>query len=239
MDEQDEKLISFLERGGCGHMVWVGSTLTGKSYCMKYLLSLIHKTYDYGILISATADDGSNQYDFFDPSFIHEDWDADLIHRIIQKQKKFIYEHGKHKCPKVIIIIDDFSGVLSRKQNELGLLEKLYSMSRHFNISIMALCQNIKMVSPTIRSNTHYYFITSTSRTDLEELYQFAGKGFESRKKFIEFCNSKCVDWNTLLLKGAGRHNPKDYYLVFAPPPEIKPFRMKFKQDEDSDSEED
>ena len=96
-----------------------------------------------------------------DPTF-HDDFDADFIKKLLEKQKK-ITEYLKRKASKkrfnICIVIDDHADNPTAMHRAGGILETLYIRARHFGVSTICSSQKLKLMSPTVRVNLTALFI--------------------------------------------------------------------------------
>ena len=90
-----------------------------------------------------------------DPTF-HDEFDADFIRKILNKQKK-ITEHLKRRGSKkrfnVMIVVDDHADNPTAMHKVGGVLETLYVRARHFGVSTLVSSQKLKLISSTVRVN--------------------------------------------------------------------------------------
>jgi len=107
-----------------------------------------------------------------DPTF-HDDFDADFIRKLLDKQKK-ITEHLKRRGSKkrfnVILIIDDHADSPAVMHRAGGILETLFVRARHFGVSTIVSSQKLKLISPTVRVNlTALWIFRLRNHSDLLE----------------------------------------------------------------------
>ena len=111
---------------------------------------------------SATVDDGLDPLKDYvknlqdqeaDPTF-HDDFDADFIKKLLERQKK-ITEYLKRKGTKrrfnICIVVDDHADNPSAMHRAGGILETLYVRARHFGLSTIVSSQKLKLISSTIK----------------------------------------------------------------------------------------
>ena len=119
---------------------------------------------------SATVDDAldplrdyvkkiQNQED--DPSF-HDEFDADFIKKLLERQKKiteYLKKKGAKKRFNICVCIDDHADNPAAMHRAGGILETLYVRARHFGVSTIVSSQKLKLMSPTVRVNLTALFI--------------------------------------------------------------------------------
>ena len=96
-----------------------------------------------------------------DPSFF-DDFDADFIRSLLEKQKKitqYLKDKGSKKRFNICIVIDDHADNPSAMHRAGGILETLYVRARHFGVSTIVSSQKLKLMSPTVRVNLTALFV--------------------------------------------------------------------------------
>ena len=96
-----------------------------------------------------------------DPSF-HDEFDAPVIKRLLERQKKiteYLKRKGAKKRFNICIIIDDHADNPQAMHRAGGVLETLYVRARHFGVSTIVSSQKLKLMSPTVRVNLTALFI--------------------------------------------------------------------------------
>ncbi len=90
-----------------------------------------------------------------DPTF-HDEFDADFIKKLLERQKKiteYLKRRGAKKRFNVAIIIDDHADNPQAMHRAGGILETLYVRARHFGVSTITSSQKMKLISPCCRVN--------------------------------------------------------------------------------------
>lgn len=141
----------------------VGMQNSGKTMLLRALVEKLMRTYGDEIyryyVISNTAQ-FSEHYDFTDYQY---GVNAGIMKRLIQKQKvlKIMSKKDQRiRCPKIVVILDDFIGDLRPNSKESAIIDKYASMGRHFGISLICLTQHLTKLSPVVRNNSTYIFTT-------------------------------------------------------------------------------
>ena len=208
------------------HTIIIGSTISGKSHLLKYIFSKIGARFDYGILFSSTVG-LSRDYDYIPIKYQFATFDAEVVNKLINKQRQYIQEWGKEKAPKVFIIIDDCSGFFDRTKDGFALLEWLWTTGRHLNISCFALLQQITQLTPAIRSNTRYVFVTLTNAKNLEYLVQLV-KGFDGKRDLKRYLDEVCVNYRVAAFDTHGVASAQDSRFCIKAPARVRPFRLQY-----------
>ena len=88
--------------------------------------------------------------------FVWEDLDVDALTNIMEERKRIIQRikasKETHKLPAVLIIIDDMSdSEVLQKRSGPGVIAKLFTMGRHFGISIWCNVHSVNSFGPLAR----------------------------------------------------------------------------------------
>lgn len=181
-----------------GSILLIGSTMTGKTNLLKWLiLKKLRFQYDLIILYSGYLD--PDDYDFLPRENMFEDKVIfkNKINELMEENKR-IKESGE-KPPYILVILDDIVGSLSRnKMEDMLLYEKIASRGRHLNIYCVFAIQNITLVTPTIRNNSHYIITNALPGTQVDVLYNIVGHATD-KKKLAQFIVYACEDYKFIV----------------------------------------
>lgn len=206
-----------------GHLLCIGTTMSGKSHLVKWLIYCLKGRWDYVICISGT-NDVSEDLNWCPAKFRYDDFDEELMTKIMDKQREYIKRKGKEKAPQCLIYIDDICGIITRTRG-MDMLNILFSKGRHYNISVYALVQYACMLSPTIRANSRYYAITKIHGKDVDYTYDFCADGYENKKQFRKELETTCVDYNVIIYDTHGISKVNRLYIRA---PATVNFKLKF-----------
>ena len=109
-----------------------------------------------------------------DDPCLYDTWDAEVVQKILDKQKKVITYQRKHKHPKehsICIVVDDFADQpqVVRK----GLLETLFIRMRHFQVSTIVSSQRYRLLAPSVRVNASALVVFKLrNKTDLDSIME-------------------------------------------------------------------
>lgn len=224
------------------HMIILGSTISGKTCFLRYMLSIIKDRFAYGVLFSSTV--GFNDdYDFIPSRYQYQNFDPEVIKELIEIQRKNLnklnrkYANSsnrrlegdeiKKKLPNAIVILDDTSGILDRTRECCQDIEWLITTGRHLNISVIMVLQDFTMVSPVIRKNTRYYFITKVNGSTYKHLSETC-KGFTT-KELKNLLETHCVDYNVVCFDTHGIASAENSRFKIRPPHpnKVEKFRIE------------
>jgi hypothetical protein len=112
----------------------------------------------------------SKSFDCLPPTHVFNGWMPAVVNKLMHSQEKEVIKHGREKAHRLLLILDDVIGSLAPTDATIG---KLYTLGRHFNITIMTLLQYSKgVLSPTLRCNSDYLFLGRLSTQALGVLYE-------------------------------------------------------------------
>ena len=121
----------------------------------------------------------------------HDTWDPSAIAQLIDDQKKVNgYLKKKKKATRLMsvhITIDDFGEQMHVVKSNHSILNKLFCMGRHYQLSTALLLQRFRLASPTIRYNAHALYIHKLSNTaDRKALAEEFGELLGDESVFTE-----------------------------------------------------
>jgi Cdc6-like AAA superfamily ATPase len=157
-----------------------GKSGSGKTNLLKHLVKFYKKCFNNRVIIFTKSVNGT-LYSLIDSigAVLHNDlFDSDgndIICDILRFQNERKESGGK--LQNVLIILDDF--VLDNSfHSKRGIYEKLYSMGRHANISIITTSQQYTLLPASIRRLAWYIMIFKISNQN------------EKRLMCYEMCNT-------------------------------------------------
>lgn len=165
---------------------------TGKTVIALNLIKdmLITHDYNYICLFSDTAN-FNPQWDFIKKDLIFS-LESDKLEKIMEYQKEKIEKSKNKKDDEIVsglIIVDD---VQLNKKNKI--LENLFTMGRHYKLTIIVTCQYCKhLISPILRNNIDYLMIGDVTSESLKTLYDCMSVSI-SFKDFKDYVKSNVYD---------------------------------------------
>ena len=174
------------------NIIIAGQTDTGKTNLVKLLVRRYATSFNRIILLSPTANlQGVN---FLQEKFIIKDVTPGKVEKIIAEQEK-------NKNWKTLLIFDDCIGSMSFKNSSV--FDKLASSGRHYNTTIIHIVQDLNKLSPCIRDNSKYLFITLCKEHQLKTCFQLS-TGFESFNQFKDYMKSHCKNYQIVRFNLSG-----------------------------------
>lgn len=170
-------------------MLITGSSGSGKTQLLKKILKSCNSKYDYFVVLCPSLD-FSGDYEDFEQNkkfTLFNEYDPNVISEVMETQSDIIKRHGKTRCPKVVLILDDCLEFL--KQHSL--IEKVFFKGRHINISPIVLVQKLKGVSTILRVNTRYAVFFRAGNSNEIEHFLEAYTGKRERAKI----ENELIEW--------------------------------------------
>jgi len=152
-----------------------------------------HRDIPSGIVFSGTEEANPFFRDFIPDSFIHNEYDPDLITKITNHQKGKIrkakddgIKDGKSPSNNFFIVLDDMLHDAASWKNDKTIKEIFFN-GRHYNFLFMLTMQYTNGIPPNLRSNIDYVFIfNEPSLVNRKKIWQDYGAIIPT---FDHFCN--------------------------------------------------
>jgi len=231
-----------IDRNRGSLILLVGSQNSGKTTIINNLLLSKHfwggkeSAFDGGVFIFSPSLDLDDSCRFLKEQFeCYTEYKNEYLEEIMKRQK----EYPKDEMPKIMIVIDDSSGLIDRNSK----INHFLTRFRHYNANIILSIQNFKSLSPIARSNASAVLLMNGIINDkeMEKIEDEYDGQFKGTLKYLydEFANNP---YSFLYMKV--RKNPPEAYRNFTEPIEwkklVKVAKMKkSKKMIDDDIEED
>ena len=143
-----------------------GMRRTGKSFFMRFILSMMIKYFTRVIVLSNTSMNGYWQQ-YIPVESVFTGWRPAVVQAIleIQRQKVLFYrdkiESGEYNA-SICIILDDI--ISDPELWKDPVLNKLFQEGRHYKICVMLASQYAKGIAPCVRGNTDLAVIFATTQ---------------------------------------------------------------------------
>jgi hypothetical protein len=196
--------------------ILIGMTKSGKTHLLKCLIGMHAHLFNYGLCFSSTSFSGD--YDYIPDDYIFEDYDENKILVMMAKQRKYLDDckAGKlKKMPEAFIILDDQLGLVEfhKKKN---IFDILFSKSRHLHISVFLSIQMCSYISPCIRGNSMYVFITVINGDSIDIMYGLS-RGFRTQREFEEYLDRNCIDHRVVVFDNTEIYSRNFRKIIKAP----------------------
>lgn len=196
-----------------------GKTGAGKSVFIKYLMRefSIHKPFDFGIVMSNTAWEGS--FNYVPKKYVFEDFNEDILKNLIKIQKDNL---SKSIEKRAFVLLDD---CCSENKMKSPILKKLAIMGRHYLITVILSTQYVHLLPPVLRANSFYnvFFDLGQGRRELEACYNSYGQRFKNYDDFKQYYYDNINNHKFILFQ----HETGEY-KTFRCPSTIPPFYLKY-----------
>jgi len=180
-------------------VVFIGKRNTGKSYCMKDILSY-HKELPVGIVISPT-ETANNYFEKFIPNMlIYDEYEPAIVKRFLERQISInkqksdqLKKYGSSEIDsRAFLILDDCLYDKSWPTDKN--IRSIFMNGRHYKIFFLITMQYCLGLPPILRANIDYVFIFKNNLIkEREKIYHHYAGIFNN---FETFCTvmDNCTD---------------------------------------------
>ena len=215
----ENKKLTEIDIPACSTIAILSKRNSGKSFLAKYLLhQLMKQGKIHSVYIFSKTEMHSRSFNCFPEELIIDHYNPEIIDAIFKNQENSIQKFGKENTPNVCIIFDD---LVSSIPVNCPTLNRIFTLSRHYNVQLMLLAQVCRAVfSPCIRQNVDMLFVNKVNDNYLKSVYEciyFDG----SYKQFQEFFKkNQTEDYSFLVYDNL---SPKPvFYTIKAKPCNFK-----------------
>ena len=191
---------------------------TGKSVLAEYLTNRLLELGKIDVVyIFSKRACLNNNWESIPLKYKCEDMNFKKIEKIIKKQTITCKTKSKSKKLKnILLIFDDIIDRGGSNYELQNLFNDMFARGRHFKISIMLLNQYVKgIVSPTIRANIDFLFISSNTNEVLNYVYNiviYKGK----KDQFVDYVNEHTMDHQFIMYDNLTSDNTNRFYQIKA-----------------------
>ena len=187
-------------------IIMIGKRNCGKSTIVKDLL--YHKRYfPSGIIMSATEDSNKAYQEFMPKIFIYNDYQPDVIAKIIETQKDLVKKRGKGPDTRTFLLLDDCmynAKIITKDAN----MRYLFMNGRHLNLCLIITLQYMLDIPPALRTNVDYVFALQEFNLDNKErLFRYFFGIFPNKQQFFSVHEQCTQDYHCLVLDNTSRSN--------------------------------
>ena len=187
---------------------------SGKSELARMLILKEKNNFDSIFVISPT-NKCNCFYDFIDQRNVIDNYSDEWVNQLFSKMEKL--NLGKNEkssdAVHVLLVIDDSASGEGFKNSKS--LEKIFTIGRHFFISVIVICQRIKSLSTTCRINTIFLLVgtlNQQSKKILEDEYTLANI---QKDKFQEMYRDAVKNFGFLIINNSAG-NQEDLNSYYA-----------------------
>lgn len=184
----------------------IGKRNTGKSQVIQSLLRA-NRQIPTGVVICPT-EGGSAFYSNFCPdSFIHHEFDPDILHRIMQRQRALMRKNGRNPENDFFIVMDDCMYNSKEVCNNVHIRE-IFRNGRHFQITIIVAAQYVMDLPIPLRSNVDLVFcMRENNLSNVERLYKSFFGIFPTKQLFAQAFNAITENYGSIVVDTLSRSN--------------------------------
>lgn len=172
----------------------LGKTNSGKSRLLMYLLKKEKRKFQKIYVISPTESVLKFYADVVPSNCIFseykEEWIMDLIKKLTD------YKKNNDKKYNVLLILDD----IGNSAHNSNALNKVFTIGRHLNISVILTMQYINMCPATARANFSYVCCSQMNKQSTDLLVEEYLMGNVSKQEFLELYHNSSKDYNFFII---------------------------------------
>jgi len=194
-------------------VVLIGKRETGKSFLCRDIL-YHHQKLPVGTVISGTEAANSFYSKLIPPLFIHEEYSAPLIDKVLKRQKMCIKQINKdietkgrsNIDPSAFLILDDclYDQTWVRDPN----VRSLFMNGRHYKIMFMITMQFALGIPPNLRTNIDYVFILRENIiSNRKRIYDHYAGMFSTFDEFCQVMDACTENYECLVINNNAKSN--------------------------------
>tara|TARA_B100000795_G_scaffold261136_1_gene237624 strand:- start:664 stop:1518 length:855 start_codon:yes stop_codon:yes gene_type:complete len=194
-------------------VVFIGKRNTGKSYCMKDILSY-NRDIPVGVVVSPTEKANGYFEKFIPKMLIYDELDEKLISKYLNRQinitnsrKKEMNRHGSSTIdPRSFFILDDcmYNKTIMSDKN----IRCIFMNGRHYKIFLLITMQHGLGLPPDLRSNIDYVFIFRNNIVkEREKIYNHYAGMFPTFDVFNQVMNQCTENFECLVIDNKVQSN--------------------------------
>jgi hypothetical protein len=171
-----------------------------------------HRTIPKGIIFSGTENANPFYGDFIPDTFIHSEYNPELIETVLVNQGKKIRESRKQGLGdsgclpenRFFIVLDDMLADANAWKKERT-IQEIFFNGRHFNIFFILTMQYPLGIPPALRSNIDYVFVfNEPSIKNRKKIYDDYGGVIPTFDHFQNILDSCTQNFECLVIKTSG-----------------------------------
>jgi hypothetical protein len=139
-----------------------------------------------------------------DKKYIFYKWNEEWIDKLIKSLTTYKSENPD-KIKQVLLILDDL--IADVRFADSDMLKRLFTRSRHINISVIIAQQSIRSVPLLCRNNADFIICGQLGQSSIEILADEFRTGNLSKRDFIELYHENTKDFNFLVINNNSTKN--------------------------------
>lgn len=171
-----------------------------------------HKEIPVGLIFSGTEEANPFFGDFIPDSFIHSEYDPELIDKMLTKQSQKVKysrqngfaEDGLTPSNRAFVVLDDMLHDAAAWKREKT-IQSIFFNGRHYNIFFILTMQYPLGIPPALRSNIDYVFVfNEPSIKNRKKIYDDYGGAIPSFDHWCNILDSCTQNHECLVIKTSG-----------------------------------
>lgn len=173
---------------------------SGKSFLIKYLVTLTKDKFDKIFVICAT--EGINHFyqknDWIPKNCIYEVYNESFIKKLMEQMTRINSNKPDEERKNVLLILDDL--VADKDFHTSETFKQLFVRGRHINISVIITTQYLKLIPPVSRNNSDFIVVGQLNKQGLDILVEDFCKAGMPKEEFIKIYNTATTDYSFLII---------------------------------------
>ena len=208
-----------------------GQRRTGKTTWLTWFLYCMQGKIDHVVCFSSTNFTG-HYSQYMNPDLCYDEYNEDVLQKVLDIQAAT----PKPQRKRILVILDDVLDQESELRKSSA-LKALFTMGRHFGISVVVSTQYAKCFPPTWRRNVDFACIFYTFSRDMCDIYFKEYGMLLNKNQFFSILASACTGFRALLIRPCTRSsNIRDVYQLTEAMPH-RAFHIGKKKRDSSDTE--
>ena len=194
-------------------VVFIGKRNTGKSYCMKDIMSY-NRDIPVGVVVSPTERANGYFEKFIPKMLIYDELEEKLVSKFLNRQinitkdkKRELEKHGSSTIdPRAFLILDDcmYNKTAMKDKN----IRCIFMNGRHYKIFLLITMQHGLGLPPDLRSNIDYVFIFRNNIVkEREKIYNHYAGMFPTFDVFNQVMNQCTENFECLVIDNKTQSN--------------------------------
>ena len=192
-------------KGGPPTCVIIGKRGTGKTCLIADILYHCRDT-PMGVVMSGTEESCEFYGKYVPDIFIYDDYNADVIHNLIQGQRKSIKDKARKGDKSCFILLDDC--MYDKKNMRSKDIRGIFMNGRHWRILFLLTMQYCMDLPPDLRANCDYVFaLREPVIQNREKLYKSFFGIFPTFNSFQTAMTACTENYECLVLDNSSKSN--------------------------------
>jgi len=193
--------------------LWIGKRHTGKSVCMKDILSY-HRDIPVGVVVSPTESANGFFEKFIPKMLIYDEPSEVTIAKFLERQMKISTERKRELKKfgnsqidaRAFLILDDCM-YDKRWINNIS-IRSIFMNGRHYKIFFLITLQHAMGLPPVLRNNIDYFFIFRNNiRREREKIYQHYAGMFPTFEAFEQVMMQTTENYECMVIDNKTQSN--------------------------------